>query len=540
MSNPGQPQDTPQVQVVANPQAAATAFAPRTNQALELAGSLADLSPVANEFARTYADQAQSVARASAQKKAIELKGQGFADAVRQGKIDPTASPWWMTAYKQESAKVSTLDQVDALNTQAASWQEQSNPAAFRDKYTKALAQIGEQYTDPDEKLGFDAAAGPAQDHAFAANTEQNVQAIQESRIQNLSALASKGVMQATSDAGGKPTAAAVNAALEPLKQQYLATGGRLPDWNQKVAIPAIQAAAFETWNPGVLDTAKGIDNGSGGSLYDEAGAAEGIETIRHRIDQDNRMRLSQNMEMAAMQRQQDMLAAQSDLFKLAGPSLFTGQISQDQIQQYTQQLSQNHNPASVVAAIKDAADIGSSYREIATNKATLYAQSAPGVSHLGALHQEATTQGWTPEFGDELGSMALNGEISVSTQDQLMDLARKRSLAQSTVPTVSPNSPRVFNAQAANIDAWRGTRDYITKTIASTTQALTNRSGIQLTPGQQEAIQDAAINAASDHIQTTAIKGKTKDFTGAKQAATQAAQAWLNDYLKRLQGGTK
>lgn len=541
MSNPGQPQDTPQVEVVANPNLAGDSnFAGRTNSALELAGSLANLSQAGHTFITQYADQAQAVARADAQKKAIELKGLGFKEAVKQGKIDPTSSPWWMTAYKQESAKVGTQDQVSQLNANAASWAEQSDPQAFRNRYTKELAAIGEQYQDPEEKLGFNAAAAPAQEQAFSANTERNVQAITASRLQNLSALATQATMEATSAAGGKPTAKQIGAAMEPLKQQFLYTGGRLTDWNQKVAIPTIQALAYQTWNPNLVDVAKGIDNGSGASLYDEAGAAQTLESIRHDIIRDNRLTLSQDAQMAALKREQDMQAAQSDLFKLAGASIFTGTLSQDQIQQYTAQLAQTHNPASVVAAIRAAAEIGNSYREIGSNKTILYGQSGPGAQHIGALHQEATTQGWTPEFGDEIGRMALLGEISVATQDQLMDTARKRSLALSTIPQVSPNSPKVFNAQAANIDAWRGTRDFITKTISATTSAMANRSGVQLTPGEQEALQDAAINAATDHIQTTAIKGKTKDFNGAKLSATAAAQAWLTDYLKRNNLGTK
>lgn len=88
------PQNTPQIEVVANPSLAGnSAFAGGKNQALELAGAVADLTTTGQEFARTYANQAQAVARENAKQKAITNKGLGFAEAVRQGKIDPTASP---------------------------------------------------------------------------------------------------------------------------------------------------------------------------------------------------------------------------------------------------------------------------------------------------------------------------------------------------------------------------------------------------------------------------------------------------------------
>lgn len=538
--NPAQPQDTPQVEVVANPNLAGNAaFAGRNNAALELAGSLRELSPTMTQLGVEYEAQAKERATEDARKAALTNKGLGFAEAVRQGKIDPTASPFWMAAYKNEAAKVATTNFANQLRVEQASWQEQSDPSAFQAKTQQAFADFGKQFTDPNENEGFNAVAQQQQQNILAANTEKNVQEITATRMQNLSALASQAIMDATRKAGGKPTGAQLAAALDPIKQQWLATGGRLPDWNQHAVIPAIQAAAFETWNPSVLDAAKTLSNGGKGTIYDEAGAAEGFETIRHRIDQDNRMKLSQDMEIMALRKQQDMLAAQSDMFKMLGPSLFTGTVTQDQVQSATAALAGKHNPAAVVAALKDAAEIGTSYREIGANRYATYEQSAAGAAHIIALHNEATTQGWSPEFEDELGQMALQGNVSPTTVDQLSDQARKRSLdlAKAQAGPTAPGS-RVFNAQAANVNAWKSTRSAITGSIADTAKALASRNGISLSQADQQALQDFAINAASDHLQTTPEGGHgrsaTKDFPGAVATAKAAAHAWLTQYIQR------
>lgn len=61
----------------------------------------------------------------------------------------------------------------------------------------------------------------------------------------------------------------------------------------------------------------------------------------------------------------------------------------------------------------------------------------------------------------------------------------------------------------------------------------------MQLSPSDQESLQDEALRAAGDHLQTTPITGgKKKDFAGAANAANLAAQAWLTDYIRRNHGG--
>lgn len=537
MSNPGQPQDTPQVQVLANPSAAGnSAFAGGKNQALELAGALADISPAANEFARAYATEAMTNARASAQKKALSLNGQGYAEAVRTGKIDATASPWWITAYKQEAGKVNGQNIIADLNTRAASWAEQNDPQAFRTRYANELADASKNITDPEEQLGFNAAAQPGMSQALAANTEKNVQAITADRIQNVSALVTQTIMETVAKNGGvRPKAGIIQAALAPLHQQWTSTGGRDPDWNNKIIVPGVLAAALHTYNTGTVDIAKDISNGHGGSIYDEAGAAEQLETVRHRIEQDGRYNLSLSLQMDALKREQDSRQAQSDLFTIIGPSMYTQGASQDQLSDAASQLAQKgHTPAAIASAFETAAKIGNSYKEIASSRYAEYENSQGGAQHVAALHQEATTLGWTPAFGDQVGQLALQGSISVTTQEQLIDQARKRSLALATRPGVSPNSSSVFNRQAQNIHDWTNTRQSIIGSITDTTAALQKRSGVNLSPTDALAVQDAAINATTDYLQSTPLKGNKRDFPGAISAGKAAANNWIIQYLHR------
>lgn len=512
--NPAQPQDTPQVEVVANPNLAGNAaFAGRNNSALELAGSLRELSPTFAAFGVEYERQAQQRAQADAQKAALTNKGMNFAEAVRQGKIDPTASPFWMAAYKNEAAKVATNNFANQYRIDSATDPDQSNPEAFAAKTQKAFADFGQQFAGPEESAGFTEVAHAQMDNILAGNTEKNVQELQETRLQNLSSLTTQAVLAAKAAAGGHPTGAQLEAAMEPTKQQWLNTGGRLPDWNQKVALPSVISAAEGSQDPNFVDVAKGITNGGGGSLYDIAGAAPQLENIRHRIEQENRLNQSLQLQAEHEKVFEQSLAAQGGLLKMIGPAAFSGGLTGDTLNTVTTALVKQYGPAAAAEAIRSLGEISNTTRELNANAALAYEHSGIGSQTMSRLFVEAKTQGYSDGFASELGQMALKQQITPETQQRLLDEAFTTTQRNSTAIGTGYNR----NQAARNIRQWESTRDSITGMITMGVNSI-SRDGQSVNPTQRQSLQDQALGAASDYLET-----HPKDFSGASVAAMRA-----------------
>src|SRR5689334_15374595 len=72
--------------------------APKTNTALQLADALGEIYQPARRAAIVYAQKQQEKAEAQAKTDALKSMGADFAEAVRQGLIEPTQSPWYMDA----------------------------------------------------------------------------------------------------------------------------------------------------------------------------------------------------------------------------------------------------------------------------------------------------------------------------------------------------------------------------------------------------------------------------------------------------------
>lgn len=511
----------PQIQVGASEGAMDRAVAPRTNSALQLADTLSELNPKLTQAAGVLVREDQAVQGAAAKKLALQTGGKDLAKAVRDGDITATQNPFFIQDYNREASAVSSQAAFDQLNMEAATWAEKNDPGAFRQKYTEAVQQIGSQYDGSnDTQEGFRATAAQNTQQAFSANVAYNSQRITQERQENLSALTAKAIVQINGMKGGKATGKDVDVAIEPLRQQWFATGGDQATWN-KVALQGVLAASFNTHSQNILDASKTMSNNlggpNGGSIYETLGSAEQIETARYRLVADQRDQLRLGIQERQEKVYEQGLQAQGALFQQFGPRLFTGGVTPDEQTQAAATLAQQFPAAAVSEAFKSAAQVTSSMRELNTNRTAAYESSSSGAAHIGSLFQEATQRGWSPELQTELGQLVLQGAITTATQQQLTDTADRTTAKMSNTGAMGAN----FNAknQAKNIKLWSQARESITSRIATAFNAA-NRAGHVTTPLQMQQIQDNAISAAS-----TWLEIHPGDFKGAQLAAFDAVR---------------
>lgn len=273
----------PQVLVQASP-ISDRLNAPATNPALQLASALADIEPAAAAFTQQRAADLTREANIRAKSDAIKSSGAAFADAVRDGKIERTQNPFYMDAYRRESAQVRGNQALAEVVTQSQTWEERNDPAAFQERLNREVGAVGETVAggDQEAQLGFLAAANPVLQQQIASNTAQNVQRITQEREANAGTLAAQTISDTNKANGGNASPAQVRDALLEQKEGYLATGGSEGDWN-KVVIQAVTTAAYNAGDTDIIDTLKSEELGK---LYDLPGVAENLESTQYRIRQ--------------------------------------------------------------------------------------------------------------------------------------------------------------------------------------------------------------------------------------------------------------
>jgi murein DD-endopeptidase MepM/ murein hydrolase activator NlpD len=248
--------------------------APKSNAALQLAASLGDIAPAAASLGTELGQQLDAKAQEQAKRDAIAASGARLADAVRDGKIQPTQNPWYMQAYRRESSAIRAETALRAVQTESASWDTRNDPAAFEKQWREKLGEIAKDYPDGDEAAGFAAAEGQFTPQVLQSNVAQNVQRIQTERVQNLSALGANALAAAARRNGGQLTSSQLIEALDPVRTQWIATGGSQEQWNT-IALGSIVSAAEATQNPGLLDATRGIglDGKAAGDAADTFGS---------------------------------------------------------------------------------------------------------------------------------------------------------------------------------------------------------------------------------------------------------------------------
>lgn len=229
---------------------------PASNPALDLARSLTEIRPEAQGAINAVGDSLQSQAQIQAKKDAMAANGAKYADAVQQGKILPTQNPWYMQAYNRESAAISSQQDLYKLQNDAATWPEANDPQQFQQRWQQGVADIGKNYSTPDENAGFMAAASQVTQQTIASNQAENVQRIVAARTTNVSALAADSLVQAMKQTGGTLSGTQAYQAMSAAHLRWTATGGSEEQWN-KIVFDAVTAAGYSTGDSGVIDLLK-------------------------------------------------------------------------------------------------------------------------------------------------------------------------------------------------------------------------------------------------------------------------------------------
>lgn len=255
MARSANPLNRDEVQRIAQ-DAGASYESSRTNTALQLASSLSDISPVAQETIRQVGAQLQAKQTARAKKDVLETQGVALADAVRDGKLEPTSNPWYVQAYARESAAVRVQTQLAALQVDSASWAEKNDPEAFAARWRESVGEISKGYSGIDEGAGIQPVEAQFTQQALQSNLSSNVQRIQQERVQNLSALTAQALLNTLSSNGGTITPNQAKASTEAARAQWFATGGTQAEWN-KVLTEAVTSAGYASLNPDLIDLIK-------------------------------------------------------------------------------------------------------------------------------------------------------------------------------------------------------------------------------------------------------------------------------------------
>lgn len=326
---------TPQVLVQAAP-ISDRLNAPATNPALQLASALADIEPTAAAFTQQRAQDLTREAAIQAKTDAIRTSGAAFADAVRDGTIEPTQNPFYMDAYRRESAQVRGAAALANVVTDSQTWEERNDPAAYQARLNREVGLVGETVAGGDEEaqLGFLAAANPVLQQQIASNTAQNVQRITQEREANAGSLAASTIAEINRANGGNASPAQVRDALLAQREEYLATGGNEGDWN-KVVIAGVTTAAYNAGDTDIIDILKSEELGN---LYDLPGIAADLESTQYRIRQGVIDRLTFQETATRAEDQARGRAFQAELYEKYDDQLLLGNLPVQEIIDFGQE----------------------------------------------------------------------------------------------------------------------------------------------------------------------------------------------------------
>jgi hypothetical protein len=492
----------PQVAIIANP-SGAQLTAPRTNTALELASGLAQIAPGVRDVLTEWGKERAASVAAQAQADALANSGQAFKEAVQSGRIEKTQNPWYIQAYTQRAAQVRAQGDLSALAAEAQTWAERDDPKAFATKFAAEVGKRAETYQGVDAQAGFMAAAGPIQQQQLASNTAYNVNRIQTENEQNVSALTTKAILDAAAAAGGKPTPQQVWDAIEPLKQQWLDTGGSEPSWNTLVINSTI-AAGSNSANAALLNILSD-ERGGKGALANLAGpdgtpVATTLMSARYRIEQEAATRgmsdIRARQNAVKLEGMQALEAVQAQF----GYDFLEGKISRSEVMAFFKE--KGVSPAAAEYAVKEMA-------ETAAATTSLARALSGGDPDVLRLYNEANMNGYSQGLYQQIEGKVLRGEMDVNEAEQIMGTARSRSNALETEARA--------DSRAARSDARADTREARSQSLALARDLKDTR--------------EQSLGAVSTRLQALGDRSLLDPTTRARvtRGASDAANAWLS-----------
>lgn len=512
--------DAPQSEVGASSAAVNRAQAPRTNSGMQLAAALQDLNPELKGLAMRVSREDQEVQATAAKKRALELGGKSLADAVRSGDIEATQNPHFIQDYNQESAYVRAQAAISNLTVESQSWAEKNDHVAYQKKFTEALGEIGKQFgTDDDAMHGFNAAAAPAQQQAFAANTAQVAANIEKDRAANLSQMTTEALLGTQRDHAGASSPEQLQEGIAHLKDRYIQTGGTEQEWN-KLSYHAYTSAAYNSGDPELLDK---LPQG----IKDLPGIADQIASDKYHIMQDKGSKLRMQAQDA---RDRITLAGQGifmNAYKKYGPGLITGQVNFAQLAQ--------DNPGADPLALASA--LNTAQATVADNQAIDIAKTKSytlggGSDQVLALHTEAATLGISPELNQKIGLLVHNHMMSAEDGASIINkgIETTKGLNQQSgqvFPTPGKGLEAAATAVYGTVQPYTDLRKATDAEATTMIQWVNKSAKVAGNPPVPVAAMSQLKRQMAD-ASSQWLVAHPGDFMGARKAAQQANGEWF------------
>lgn len=408
----------PQVQVIASPGGSRVVNAANGNSALALASSLSGVNEALQPVLQGIAEDGQKKAQAKATADALKNSGQAFAEAVRDGKLEKTQNPWYISAYEKASAGVRARAGTTDLLNESQTWAERTDPAAYQAKFTKRLGEMQEALgaTSPDAAEGFTAAASPLFQQAVQQNIQYNVHRINEEHEQNISALATGGILAAAAQHGGKLSTDQLTTSWAAQHDSFIGTGGTEADW-KLTAFHATLSAAYQTGNAGLLDALPAdILNIAG---PDGQPLAATVATAQYRIEQAAEAQGTRAIRAKQNAVTLEGLTAVPSVWEHFGAGLLDGNTSAADVRAFL--TSQGVSPQGSAAAVS------SIYKAVADNVALSNALQKNDVGTI-ELYSEGLTQGYSPAYEAKVAEEVRTGRMTPADAKSFLSSAQART----------------------------------------------------------------------------------------------------------------
>ena len=528
----------PQVLVQANP-IGDRLQGPTQNAALQLADALGEIEPAAREFTQQRASDLRREAAVEARKDALAASGATFADAVRQGLIEPTQNPFYMDAYERESANVAATSQLAALTEQSQTWEERNNPQAFQDRLNREIAELGQAYDGEEASIGFLAAVAPAQQQLVAANTARNVQRITKERDDNAGLLVGRRVSEINALNGGNATPEQVFEALADQREEYLQTGGNEAEW-QAILIGGVRTAAYNAGDPDLINILKDpASNPTGaGALYELPGVAQDLEQDQYRIRQGYIDRLGFAEQARRAEAVDEGGRIRADALEVYGPRLLLGDFDPEEFIAWAQ--GKGYSLAGASEAIRQVSSMVSDTQSLQVARQRAFGLDPQNAQMLLDLNVVAMRDGYSAELADRVGDLVLQGVLPMDDARSVLGSAMGRTQQLQSEGRQEAREARQDAREArANdpnyIDNYGELQQrFLDSAAAAVTVVETTARTRGLTFTYSDTEQTAAMQAA-ERAGRTYLQTHPGDFAGAREAAANGATQWAAQRLARL-----
>jgi hypothetical protein len=505
--------NTPQIDIIARDTGDRfTAPVQRTNAALDLARSLSEFRPAADQALDVYADHLITKARSKAKADALTNAGKAFGDAVREGKIEPTQNPWYIQAYNRESAYISASDAIGKLQQDSATWEEQNDSVAFAQRWRKEVGAVGEQYKNPDQQAGFASAEAPATQQTLAGNVGANVKRIKEERETNMASLIAKTIQDVNLKQANNASPDQVYGALEDLRKNWVFTGGTDQQFDM-LTYKGVQSAAYNQMDPDLLDVLKS-DRGGRGALANLPGVADQTQTDRYHIEQAVEAAQTKAWNDRKAGITQEGAKVLDDVYGTYGDQILRGKV--DPAAVVEDMRTKGYSPEAIAFALNDVQRTVADSLSLAKARMESSRMDPDSQTHAVALYTRAKKEGYSDRLREDISTAILDGEITPAEGRSYLNAAISKSGGAKTGDGRNPSGV------IRTVTGLARAQDNLTSLVITEMQG----AGKTVSADQRKRIKTAVKDAAGAHLALN-----PGDYDGAMAQAKTAANEILSPH---------